>query len=563
MEETYEDSEKTVMGDGCGLCDLRDLAHCALVNRQWYLIAQEVLYRSVRIDAVHFCPLEEYFSEQRRKRHIDPATIVPARLRLFQRTAWARPDIAATCLYFKIPYMTRETHKADLARTISALPNLRYVDLPEGFYSADPSTNILRDELIATCWDLRKMKFNAGAEQVFEAHAHQQLWMNLEIVELNELNVDITVLRYVLAMMPALRELSLNALPRLDDTAFHATPNLPDFASVQTLKIQSAPAITFTGIMEYLTRPTSGGSLSSLSLTHTGVQVPMLYLILDGAKHLKHFSITEEVSSNFPLDPVPPLASRSLHTLNFEITSRQDGSRPGLITPSTSYYNYLATSLHANAMPSLRKLFVRHSQFPELLAAPPPTVGPRNTLMPPAMTGSGPPSQLRRTATQRARFTQPLEIFAKGSDDLEWAFTSLGLDDDEPTGPSLSPGSNQLPALKPPSAPFANGRPGSSGASGRRGSDNLGRPVSAFMATQSNLGPQWGGEARKSVMMGNGQGGFLAVPVTDGAAAVASDESFPAPQRPWVDSGERPRSAGRSSGFVPGHKSTGSRGLWR
>ena len=43
MDESYEDSEKTVTGDGCGLCDLRDLAHCALVNRNWYLAVQHVL----------------------------------------------------------------------------------------------------------------------------------------------------------------------------------------------------------------------------------------------------------------------------------------------------------------------------------------------------------------------------------------------------------------------------------------------------------------------------------------------------------------------------------------
>ena len=44
MDESYEDSEKSVMGNGCGLCDLRDLAHCALVTRHWYLTVQDVLY---------------------------------------------------------------------------------------------------------------------------------------------------------------------------------------------------------------------------------------------------------------------------------------------------------------------------------------------------------------------------------------------------------------------------------------------------------------------------------------------------------------------------------------
>ena len=511
-------------------------------------------YHSVRIDAVHFCPLEEYFSEQRRKKHIDPASIVPARLKLFQRTAWARPDIASSCLFFKVPYMTREAYKSDLARTLTALPNLRYVDLPEGFYNADPSTNILRDELVATCWDLRRMKYATGAEQVFEAHAHQQLWTNLEIVELDELAIDITVLRYVLAALPALHDLSLRALPRLDDTMFQSTPNLPDFPSLQTLKIRSMPAITPAGLMAYLSKPAVRESLSSLSLTKTGVTLPILYLVLAQARGLVHFSITEDVSNNFPLDPVPPLASRSLRTLNFEITSPQDSSRPGMISPSYSYYNYLATSLHANALPSLRKLYIRHAQFPELLAYPPQPGGPRKSLAPPAKTGSGPQAQLRRTATQRARFTQPLEVFAKGTDDLEWAFTSLSVDDaDEPPLPSTA----GMSSLAPPSAPFAGGRPGSSHSN--RGSDAMGKSVSAYAATQSKLGPQWGGEARKSVMMGNGQGGFLAVPSTEGVAPPATEHSWPDP------SGRRGSSDSNNgnSAFVPGHKSKPSRGLWR
>ena len=475
--------------------------------------------------------------------------------------------------------MTRETHKADLARTISALPNLRYVDLPDGFYSADPSTNILRDQLQATCWDLRRMKYAAGAEQVFEAHAHQQLWSSLEIIELDELAVDLTVLRYVLASLPALNELSLRALPRLDDTAFQSTPNLPDFPGLQTIKIKSAPGITAAGLAAYLSRPEVSAILSSLSLTGTGVTIPTLHSILVRASHLTHFSVTEEVTRNFPLDPIPPLTSRALKTLNFEITSPgDDASRPGRISPANSHYNYLANSLHANALPQLRKLYVRQSRFPELLSQPPAAVGvfagPRGTTSPPTMGGPGTPAaQLRRTATQRARFNQPLEVFAKGSDDLEWAFTSLSLDEPDSLDGGAIPGGRDT--LAPPSAPFAGGRPGSSHGRSRQGSaGSFGRPVSAFMASQGKLGPQWGGEARKSVMMGNGQGGFLAVPTGD-SGVVTSEENFPAPSKPWAQGGDgrpgsrdgRPGSSGGfpNGSFAPagGHKSKASRGLWR
>ena len=100
-------------------------------------------------------------------------------------------------------------------------------------------------------------------------------------------------------------------------------------------------------------------------------------------------------------------------------------------------------------------------------------------------------------------FAQPLEVFSKGLDELDWVFTSV----------------------TPPEAP------------GRRGSLSGGRPLSSYSASKG-LGPQWGGEARKSVVVGNGFGGFLAVP---------------------VEESERPRSAGSWGGKGSGG---GVRGSW-
>lgn len=42
-DETLDISEKSLIGEGCGLCALRDLSYCALVNRMWYLVAQDAL----------------------------------------------------------------------------------------------------------------------------------------------------------------------------------------------------------------------------------------------------------------------------------------------------------------------------------------------------------------------------------------------------------------------------------------------------------------------------------------------------------------------------------------
>lgn len=43
QDETYEPSERSMLGDGCLLCDMRDLASCTRVCRKWYHNAQKML----------------------------------------------------------------------------------------------------------------------------------------------------------------------------------------------------------------------------------------------------------------------------------------------------------------------------------------------------------------------------------------------------------------------------------------------------------------------------------------------------------------------------------------
>lgn len=43
-DETYENCEDSASDGGCMLCDLRDLAHCVRVSRQWRKNAVPVLY---------------------------------------------------------------------------------------------------------------------------------------------------------------------------------------------------------------------------------------------------------------------------------------------------------------------------------------------------------------------------------------------------------------------------------------------------------------------------------------------------------------------------------------
>jgi hypothetical protein len=43
QDETYETCEQSAIEDACMLCDLRDLAHCALTCRRWRKIAVNIL----------------------------------------------------------------------------------------------------------------------------------------------------------------------------------------------------------------------------------------------------------------------------------------------------------------------------------------------------------------------------------------------------------------------------------------------------------------------------------------------------------------------------------------
>ncbi|KAF2179867.1 F-box domain-containing protein [Zopfia rhizophila CBS 207.26] len=487
-DESYDASEHSEI-DGCMLCDMRDLAHCALVKRQWYGAAAGQLYRSIRIDPVHYCELEEIYAEQRRRksRSHDPIDPPAQRLQQLCRTVRANHHIASRVRFLKLPYMTREACKADLARTVSVLPNLEYVDLPDGFYTGDPSCHTLRQELQARCPHIRKMKYNDGAEQSLE-YLLQGHWQELRVVEISRLRVEPSVLRRAFGVLPWLTEVSFSDIAWMNDTVFHSAAGIPDFPPLDTLTMKNIPNVTSQALVQYLSAPVCRESLKTLNIKDcSGIQVSELHSILWAASRLEHLTYIATVSTSLPLEPLPPLASITLRILNYEI-SAAPSNQQSLYPPVASYYQYLTNSLMSSSLPALRQLYVRDPNFAESL-----------TLAPPVRPFADSPQHTPRG------FNQPLEVFSKGLDELEWVFTSV------------------MPA----------------DAYGRRGSMSGGRPLSSYSASKG-LGPQWGGEARKSIVVGNGFGGFLAVPVPDD---------------------DRPKSAGNWSANQPGN-GNGVRASW-
>ncbi|KAL2835951.1 hypothetical protein BJY01DRAFT_63688 [Aspergillus pseudoustus] len=468
VDSSYDSSEESMTEDGCMLCDMRDLAHCAPVSKRWYPVARSLLYSHVRIDAVHYCELEEELAAKRKRRsffdrNADPIDAPQVRVSLFMRSVRLSREAGNLVLSLRMPYMTREANKAEIARTISVLPNLRYVDLPSGIYSDDPSCLTLKQELMARCPDLRRMKYCAGAEGSFAQLSDSGLWVNLEILELSNLQIEPATLRLSLASFQRLRDLTIDNAPYLDDTIFTPNQTLPPFPPIQRLTLRNTPSITTDGLTAFLSHPLPRKNLLYLTLNSTGIAPATLHKILTLSTSLLGLLVTQEVTRSFPPEKIPPLASPALQLLHYEITSPP--GTYGVPPKAASYYTYLISTLMSNSLPSLRDLYVRDADFPEaLLIAPPPRLFGGGESGPQLMGGG---------------LARPLNVYSKGLDELEWNFTPY-----EPMGSMTR---------------------------GRR--DSVTRPVSFHDAS---LGRSWGGDARKSVLVGNGFGGFLAVPVDDG-----------------------------------------------
>lgn len=377
---------------------------------------------------------------------------------LFSRTVRDDDFLAAQVQYFKMSYMTRESSKSDLARTVSVLPNLRYVDLPDGFYSDDPSSNTLKLELQARCLDIRSMKYQAGAERSFAKLAQSRYWRGLETLELSRLHVEPAVLVQVLSSFYTLRHVKLSNLPLLDDNIFKIIPSTPLFPPLASLFLEEAPNISVDGLVAYISRPDTHEIFTTLRLSNTAISPTSLHKILAVSPHLKSLHITESIIRALPHSPLPLLASRSLKTLHFELSSPAPSSH-NLQNPSESHYTYLSTSIMSGALPALTDLYALSPSLPSLLLPLP----------------SAPFANTNNNKSSYPGIVRPLYLFTKSILELEWNLT----------------------LITPPTA------------KDRRGSVTATRPVSLYNTGQ--LG-SWGHRGRDSVMVGNGFGGFLEVP---------------------------------------------------
>lgn len=456
-------------------------------------------YHSIRIDTVHYCPREGVLADKRKRRsklnrNAEPEDVPKVRLQLLGRTLRDYPEAYGQKIQFlKISFMTRETCKEDIARAVSLCPNLRYVDLPQLLFENEPSYNGLKQEIQARCPDLRKMTYMGGSERGLEQLASGRLWRNLEVLDLVRLKIDPTILRRALGALPNLRALKISDMGTFGDEAFKPSPRLPPFPAVTELVIKEVPGITIAGLEAYLSNPEAQDALKTLTLTDTGVSPADLQRVLVRAPKLTLLNVVQAVDLTFPTgNNIQPLASTSLQVLHYEIT---DGAgAKAYSNPAQSFYEYLTSSLIQNGLPALRELYVRDPNFPETLvdlAPPAPSfASDPDNFSPNRSPSFAPPNQHRFNSNNpfadmlpptptTAGMKQELVVYSKGLEEMDWNFSMV----------QPATGHN------------------------RRGSASAPRPVSSY-GLGENLASPWGTKAgaRQSVMVGNGFGGFLAIP---------------------------------------------------
>ena len=526
-------------------------------------------YHSIRIEAVHYCDREGLLAEKRKRktfldRNGEPEDTSQKRLKLLCRTL--REDAARLgplVGYFKLPYMLRESCQADIARTIAVLPNLRYVDLPEGLFQDDSHYITLRMEVEARCLNLRKMTYMHGAERSLERVASGQVFRNLEVLELKNIQMDGTIILQALGALGGLRGLKItDSSVVTDEMIAHDNEMLPAFPALEELILENVPGITAQGLKTYLSRFDAAQALKVLNLAETGVKPWTLQDVLAAAPRLKRLNISYEASTSLPLaagtPQVPPLASQSIEFLHYEVSTAPSSSPYSNILPS--YYNYLSGSLLMGGLPKLRALYVRDPKFADNLSSLPPPA-PKfatdsfkrpgssgshassgnmsyNSLGSPGFPGGyqngaggsynpfqDPSSKLKpfAGAGYNPRFSsnnpfaalagpngpsglpQTLEVFTKGDDELNWGMVKVD------------------PTSRAPEVTAAR------------------RPSSSYGLDNSASGYTSRAGARKSVFMGNGAGGFLAIPDVSGGSATSRRGS--APNMGDTDEWPRPKSA--------------------
>ena len=368
--------------------------------------------------------------------------------------------------------MARQGAAADLARTVSVLPNLWYVDLPDGLFEDRQSCMTLKNELYMRCPEIQRMTYKSGAEGSFSILAVSQRWPNLKVLDLGGISANPSEIVMATASLFALQDLKLEDLPLIDESLFTSDFRGMRLPPVHHLRLHNISSVSTQALATYLQRNDTKEALTHLSLVDSNIPLSEIHLLLSQAPCLKTFHIFSIVSKPLLANDLPPLASQSLRQLTFEVLDR-DSMRSLAQPPAQSYYSYLCSSVISGRLPSLAALYALSADVPMLL-------------MPPsaASFASGGPSAMA------LRLMHELRVYTKTVVENDW----------------------ELTIMSPPSA------------HDRKGSRTNTRPVSLYNDPLINAA--YSHRPKDSVLVSNGWGGFLAVPNHERSSSASTRSKY-------------------------------------
>jgi hypothetical protein len=443
-------------------------------------------------------------------------------MRLLAKTLRDSKDIGNMVLSLKLPHTIRDAANADLSRAVRVCPNLRFVDLGKAFFAGDSQFDILRLELWMNCPDLRTMTYMHGAERYFSALSADR-WTNLETVTIIKLHVDAIHLRVVLSHLKNLETLHLEEIPKLNDDLFVRRYDVPSIPAIEDLQLYSLPFLTSKGLVAYLEDPATKRSLRRLTLSETGVGVATIHEVLTAAPRLTYLGIVDTVTEPLPMALPPYLCSRKLERLHFEINdpAPEFGGDTQTVTespPSDSHYKYLLASISMRGLPALRSLYVRDPSFPEDLARlqnlhlqAPPEPQSRPVSAEPVSSPWGPPpstnpflqSAPMALPKDNQTMMKPLGKFVESSGDESMGAIAEKAEDGSDDDVMESPHPLEVFTRSQDEDQWLFVRTVTHSTFHR--SHHGHRPV-------STMSDEWTGIARRSVLLPDGVGGFLAEP---------------------------------------------------
>ncbi|PLB36575.1 uncharacterized protein BDW47DRAFT_108457 [Aspergillus candidus] len=332
---------------GCVTCFQRDLHALSLTCRPWEKAVRARLYNRIHIVG-NDSPAQ--LKKYKLKRG--------SRLKLLRRTLRERKLLANLVLELRVPQMdllfTTSKHSTQwqeyrdlVASVVMVCPNLeRLMGLSIPYHHEfDRLTHALstRRKLKEHTWILGEAPEvsedsprstscpgSLGPLQMFEFLDYHASWTNLETLMLYALNeksaLEPSLFLRMFNLLPSLRNLCIS---NFNDDAFGDSALLC-LPPLESLRLESLPGVTDTGLTQYTSRPESG-SLKSFTLIEQDIDsLLVISKILSSLRHLERFKFVQtNRCPTLSVDGIvfqPILASSSLKYLHWDVACPNPGT---------------------------------------------------------------------------------------------------------------------------------------------------------------------------------------------------------------------------------------------